>query len=236
MKVEASAIVTVGIPVIALLVIGLFIVGFVTAGRRLDHASPSLLFVLFGCVAWLAVPGVLAASGVLARFEMRPPPLGLVIGVHVLLAIVLALSPIGRRFAMGLPLAALIGAQAFRLPLEMVMHQAAREGVMPVQMSYSGWNFDIVTGASAIFVSELLAWGRMPRWGVVVWNAMGSLLLATIMGVAIASVPFIRAFGDAPERVNSWVAYFPFVWLATVMVPGAIFGHIVIARRLLAAS
>jgi len=58
--------------------------------------------------------------------------------------ILLARSSIGDRFARGLPLTYLVGFQVFRFPLELAMHRAYVEGVMPVQMSYSGRNFDIV--------------------------------------------------------------------------------------------
>jgi hypothetical protein len=44
----------------------------------------------------------------------------------------------------------------------------------------------------------------------------------------------IRAFGDAPEDVNSWVAHPPFVWLGAILVLAAIAGHVIVARRLLA--
>jgi hypothetical protein len=42
----------------------------------------------------------------------------------------------------------------------------------------------------------------------------------------------IRAFGDEPEHVNSFIAHFPFIWLGTVLVAAAAFGHVVIFRAL----
>jgi hypothetical protein len=144
------------------------------------------------------------------------------------------LSPIGGRLARRLPLAVLVGLQGFRLPLELCMHEAAREGVMPVQMTFTGLNFDIVTGASAVVLALWLATGQAPRALVVGWNALGALLLAAIGAIAVLSMPAIHAFGTAPERLNTWVGQFPFVWLPTVLVAFALAGHLVIARRLLA--
>ncbi|MDX1982954.1 MAG: hypothetical protein SFV51_21975 [Bryobacteraceae bacterium] len=83
------------------------------------------------------------------------------------------------------------------LPLELVMHHAAAEGRMPVQMSYSGWNFDIVTGITAI---------------------------------PVASTPVFAAFG--PDRLNTWIADAPFVWLPCVLVPAALLGHLLLWRKL----
>ncbi|RYD64187.1 MAG: hypothetical protein EOP84_32950 [Verrucomicrobiaceae bacterium] len=145
----------------------------------------------------------------------------------------LGLSKVGDRLVRGLSLPVLIGFQTFRLPLELVMHRAATEGVMPPQMSYSGWNFDILTGITAIFVGVLLFMGRMPRWGVWLWNIGGMALLAGIILIAGLSSPMVRAFGEEPARVNTWVAHFPFVWLPSVLVVAAIVGHVVITRKLL---
>lgn len=182
---------------------------------------------------WMAAWVLVARSGALLDFARRPPPMLLMMLATVAAGLGIGLSPLGRRLAHGLPLAALVGFQAFRLPLELIMDRAARAGVMPVQMSFEGWNFDIVTGASAILVAGLLATGRAPRALAVVWNVVGIALLANIGAIAVASTPLIHAFGTEPRQVNTWVAETPFVWLPTVFVALAIAGHVVTTRRLL---
>jgi NADH:ubiquinone oxidoreductase subunit 6 (subunit J) len=69
---------------------------------------------------------------------------------------------------------------------------------------------------------------------VVAWNALGIGLLAGIVVIAVASTPALHAFGREPSALNTFVAYVPFVWLPSVLVVGAIVGHIAITRRLLA--
>ncbi len=172
----------------------------------------------------------LAASGVLAQWHRVPPPFLPVIAVAVILAVVVASSAIGARAADQLSFAALVGFQSFRLPLELVMHRAASDGLMPVQMSFAGWNFDILTGLFAIPVAMLAARERAPRGLIVLWNLAGSVLLANIVSIAVASLPMFAAFG--PDRLNTWVADPPYVWLPGVLVPAALFGHILTWRKL----
>lgn len=180
--------------------------------------------------AWLLAVGGAAAAGRLA-FDGRPPTMMVLVAVTLVLAVTLGLSRLGGRIAAGVPLAALVGVQAFRLPLELMMHRAYTEGLMPVQMSYSGRNFDIVSGALAAVVAALLVAGRMPRWGVAAWNVVGSLLLLNIVAVAMLSTPTpLRVFADQPANV--WIAAFPWVYLPTVMVPAALAGHLIVFRRL----
>jgi hypothetical protein len=72
------------------------------------------------------------------------------------------------------PLAVLVGVQGFRLPLELLMHRAYAEGLMPVQMSYSGRNFDIVTGTTAWCSPRRSGSRRSAARGLVLaWNVMG---------------------------------------------------------------
>lgn len=182
-----------------------------------------------GTALWLALTASAAASGAL-RFTGTPPTMMLLMASVLALALGIGLSGTGKRLA-GLPLAALVGVHAFRFPLELLMHRAFEEGVMPGQMSYSGRNFDIVTGITAIVVAGLLAAGRMPGWGVRAWNWMGMALLLNVMVIANLSTPSpYRVFMNEPANV--WVARAPFVWLPAVMVLTALLGHIVLFRRL----
>ena len=139
-------------------------------------------------------------------------------------------SPLGTRLIRGLPLAALVGYQVFRFPLELLMHRAYVEGIMPEQMSYSGRNFDILTGISAGLLGLILLRSPVPRWVVHVWNVAGFALLVNIVTVALVSSPAFAWFGR--DRLNVFVLYPPFVWLPAVMVLAALMGHILVWRKL----
>lgn len=190
-----------------------------------------------GAVAWVAVTGAVAASGVLARWEKVPPPMLMLLAASVAATIALAWSRFGTKLAEDLPLWALVGYQAFRVAVEFMLHRAYEQGVIGVQMTWSGRNFDVVTGASALLIGLwLLARGEprpVPRAVVWTWNVLGLALLANIVVVAVLSMPTrLRAFDGPP---NAWVATFPYVWLPAVMVTAALLGHLLVARRLIRA-
>ena len=193
-------------------------------------------------LAWVAVfltvSAVLAGLGYLADMAARPPML-------VLLAVTAILATVWAAFRYAdaahrghADLAALVGFQAFRLPLELTMHRAAATGIMPIEFSFAGWNFDIVTGAVALglFFALQLGWvssARRIRQLVGLWNAWGICCLLIILGLAIATAPQVHFFGDAPSKNNTWVLFFPYVWLPVMLVPTAIFGHIRVTQILL---
>lgn len=230
---RASLFVTLGIGGLAVIVASGFVLAYSiaverTGGNRVHARMGARAAVL----AWMAMFAALAESGKLLRFDVRPPPLLLAMVSFLVSGVGLAMSRIGTTFARALPISWLVAAQSFRLPLEIVMHQAAREGVMPVEMSFSGYNFDIVTGITALVVGYLEHRGRSSDALVFAWNVLGSVLLTIIVSIAVLASPMVRAFGDEPEHVNTFIGRFPFIWLGTVLVASAAFGHVVIFRAL----
>src|SRR5689334_20307747 len=176
-----SNLVRFGIPAVALGLLGLLALGTFHAERRLG-SEPAVgrrraLLATAGMGAWMALLGGAAGSGALAHFDVRPPPMAVAFLGTVLLALAVALSRFGKRLALGLPFTALVGFQAFRLPLELVMHQAQAEGLMPSVMSFNGYNFDILSGISAALLGVWLLVGRPPRAALVAFNVLGSVLL-----------------------------------------------------------
>jgi hypothetical protein len=225
---ESSLFVRLAIPTLAVVVVAL--VGVAVA--RFGGARSGRRFAL-AAAGWLVFSAGLALSGYLSNWEARPPSLLLLIVPALALPSLLAFSRVGTTLAASVPVALLVGFHAFRLPLELVMQRAAVEGTMPPQMAFTGSNFDIVTGVSALLVGAAAAWGRAPRWLLLAWNTLGSGLLVAILVIAVASLPTFRAFGSEPGRVNTWVAYFPFVWLPAGLVSAAVLGHLLLWRRLL---
>jgi len=181
-------------------------------------------------VALMSLQYGLAANGVLHAWDRRPPPFFLLIAGTVALTLWLGFSRFGGLAAQDASMGLLIGIQMFRLPLELVMHRAATDGVMPMQMSYSGYNFDIWTGISAVLLAILAAAGKLPDRAARIWNICGSCLLLNVVIIAIASTPVFGLFG--PDRLNTWVADPPFVWLPGVLVPAALLGHVLLWRKL----
>lgn len=201
------------------------------AGEDADAVARRRRNTALGLAAWLTVTGGAAAGGLVSNFDRMPPPLMGLVAVSLVLSTTFAFSSVGALLARGLPLAVLVGFQAFRLPLELILHQLSLDGVLPVQMTYDGMNYDIATGVTAIVVALLAAWGRLPLLVLRLWNVLGLVLLLTIVTIAILSAPFpFRAFLNDPP--NTIVSTFPFVWLPTFLVQAAWVGHLLVLRRL----
>lgn len=190
--------------------------------RRADGPATR---VAIGLAVYLAITYAVGAAGLLSADS---PPIAL-LGPAFACSLWFALrSRAGDALAARAPLLALVGLQAYRLPLELLMHQWSREGALPVQMTLAGQNWDIITGAAALLVAPLAA---RSRGLVLAWNVLGLLLLINIVAVAVMSMPGpLRLFAADPPNVLVMRA--PYTWLPAFLVQVALAGHILVFRAL----
>lgn len=201
---------------------------FVLAVRHVDPARVNRatlgVLVLLGATAGLGRAGALS-------FETRPPTMMVALVALLVVTVVVARSELGRLLATGVPIALLVGYQAFRVPVELWLHSGYDQGIFPVQMTYSGLNFDIVSGITAAVMALLLHRGVVGRRAVAAWNVMGLALLLTIVTIALLSAPLpFQLFTDGPANV--YVTGFPGIWLPAVLVQAALLGHLLVFRWL----
>jgi hypothetical protein len=211
----------------------LFVLAVYVASRRtnLDRAIATrrALVAALSAAAWMAVTFAAARRGALHMWG--PPTMGPVLVSMLAIGIGIAISQLGKRMVVGIPIASLVGYQGFRVAVELLLHRAYVEGLMPVQMSYAGRNFDVVSGVTAIVLGAWLAAGNRSRRLVLLWNVLGTALLANIVVVALLSAPTpFRVFMNEPANV--WITRAPWVWLPAVMVLAAVMGHALVFRWL----
>ena len=217
---------------LVLCVTSMFVYAAVRMQRgRVDSSRGPFGVVALVFVFWLIVPAVLARQGAIDRYSPLPAPALVLVGLITIGTIVLAFSNVGSRMATTIPLSGLVGYQVFRVPVELILHALYTEGVVPVQMTYAGRNFDIVTGVSAAALGLWLWKRERPVWLVTAWNILGFALLLNIVTIAILStpVPFRYFMNDPPNLLPST---FPYVWLPTFLVQAALFGHLLVFRGL----
>jgi hypothetical protein len=202
----------------------------VGAGFRRAGAGPAVLVGVL--LLYLLIPGLLAREGRLDRYDPLPAPALLLIAGLTILTGALVVSPVGRRLAAGLGLGAVIALQAFRIPVELMLHRLYLEGAVPVQMTYAGRNLDVLTGVTGLLLGGwMLLRRRAPRAVVIGWNLLGLALLVNIIGIAVLSAPVpFRRFTDGPP--NLLPSTFPYVWLPSFLVQVALGSHLLVFRQL----
>ena len=190
---------------------------------------PVILLVL----VWIALQTVLSLNGFYLAFESVPPRMMAMIGPPLLMLAILFFTRWGRRYMDGLDAANLVAGQTARFPVELMLHGLFLVGYIPEAMTYSGMNFDILTGLTAPFIAYFgYRKQKLSRGALIAWNLIGLGLALSVVsrGILSAPTPFQQFSFDQP---NVAVFYFPFSMLPAVVVPLAFYGHAIALRQLL---
>ena len=102
---------------------------------------------------------------------------------------------------------------------------------IPFQMTFVGFNLDIVAGITALFAARVFyRKRRFFKPETVIWNVFGILLLINIVFITTVSTPAdFRIFMNEPS--SEIIATFPFIWIPTFIVPFALAMHIFSIRQ-----
>lgn len=179
--------------------------------------------------AWLALTGFFSYTAALHDFSRMPPRLPLLFGLAFIVIYFGSYFPAPSKLIESPGLVWLIGLQVFRVAVEIFLYLGHRVGFVPIQMTMEGRNFDVITGLTALPMAWLVAKKKAPRWLVYVWNTIGLGLLLNVVVIAVLSMPTpLRRFSNEPA--NTFVTYFPYVWLPLYLVQVAWMSHLLIFR------
>lgn len=225
------------LPTILFLAVTLFVFASIVQGlvvglRGIRHANyTSVLYgVILGMFAWLSALFILGTNGFFAEFESFPPRLVLALVVPIGILVFLSFNKAFGELLDHLKLAPLIYLQTFRVFVEIVLWLAYKDEICPKQMTFEGWNFDILAGITAPIAGFLaFGGGRYNKLLAIIWNVLGLVLLFNIIGIAILSIPQIGVLTPP----NTMLAYWPMVWLPGFVAPFAMMLHFFSIRQLL---
>ncbi len=199
--------------------------------RKLDQknqtarAGERTRVIMFWILVWLAAFSGAVATGYAEENPMPGIPM-LFLSI-VLTTVAFAFSPIGTRLSNEVAIQYLVLFQVFRLPLELVLHEWVSQGVIPRTMTWTGQNYDVLSGIIA-----LIAFPFSARYRVIarLANILGLAFLLNVMRVALYSSPIPFAWDIEPKL--QLLTHFPYALIGPVAIGGALLGHVLLFRRL----
>jgi hypothetical protein len=181
-------------------------------------------------VGWLVYAGILGYSGVVAAQLLGIPGiLVLLAPVLVFVAVVLVRSPGGRYVALRIPVPLLIGLQAFRVGVELILHKLWEVGAVPHLLTLSGGNVEMLIGLSAPAMAWISLKGDNGRRIAVGWGVLGLLSLINVASRAVLTSPGPLHLLHA-EVPNVAMGMFPFSFIPGFMAPLAVMLHVLALR------
>lgn len=219
----------------ALMVILISIMGKNAISKTVsDEASrQKMLFLLVGgLIFWQLYQLAIGASGFLTDFSLPPKFLFcLVLPAFLFTGIFLAKNK-KKDWIMAIPEAWLTYIQSFRIIVETLFVYSVSAGVLHPIVTIEGYNFDMIFGASAIFMWLFTYKIKLlPKSILILWNYLGIAVLISVVFLFVSAVYFPNIWGQT-EMMPKAFATAPYVLVAGFLMPSAIFIHVLSIIRL----
>ena len=184
---------------------------------------------LFG--GWTITLTLLAYNGIFADLSHLPPRPVIAMFIPLPIILAFALSKTGTAIIRQIPAYWLVYLQSFRVFVEILLWQAFLNAKLPVQMTFEGGNFDILTGIVSLPAGYFIAKNKHSSQKIsLAFNIVGIVLLLNILVIALLSMPTpLRYFMNEPANVI--VGEIPYIFLPGVLVPVAYGLHILSLRK-----
>lgn len=193
----------------------------------------NFLIIFFG---WLMFIYTWSRFGIFRNFDLFPTNAIPVIIIPLITILVFAFSKTVKEMLPHIHQENLIGMQVFRFYVEVLLWALFASELLPVQMTFEGRNFDVITGVTAVLlttrISGFVLLNKLSKSWIILWNILGLALLINIVAIAIRSMPTpFRYFTNEPA--NTIVTEFPISLLPAFLVPLAYLLHILSIRKAL---
>ncbi len=210
-----------------------FIVITILTVAQFYKASNNSKNVLIILGIWMFLQMFVGLTGFYTNTTAFPPRLILLALPTIIFIVALFSNKSGRSFIDSLNLKDLTLLHTARIFVELVLFGLFAAKAVPKIMTFEGSNFDIFAGLTApiiyYFGFVIKNSGKMP---LILWNLVCIVLLINIVSIAVLSAPtFLQKYGF--EQPNIAIAYFPFLWLPSVVVPLVLFSHLAALRQLI---
>lgn len=205
-----------------MLAFSLYLLKYATNPQRLRKNASLLLFI------WVSYVIAMTFTGILDNLAMPPKaPIFIIIPAFIIAFI----STTRKGFQSVLdntPKHVPILIQSFRIIVELLIYGAFIDGFFPERVTFEGLNYDILMGIIALPVGFLVLKGIAKRTAMLVFNIVGLMVLG-LTGYAFVTSFYFSDFVSASGEIA--LVKPPFILLPGVLLPFAIFYHIVSIKQ-----
>lgn len=195
-----------------------------TDNKRVNGITVKTIIAIAG---WLIYIVVLTNSGALANTGLPPRiPILVVFPVFIFIGWLFTSKRNSELIAAvpdGLP----VYLQSFRIVVELLLLEAYRQHVLPRSATFEGYNFEVVTGITAVVVGYIgYTRALLPKWVLLTWNITGLATLAIVVFIIISHAYLPGLWHDNEQFSMKDFATLPYMLLAGFLMPLAVFMHI----------
>ncbi|MCB0279875.1 MAG: hypothetical protein KDD94_10250 [Calditrichaeota bacterium] len=221
-------IVEIGYYGLSLFMIGLFPVILRKADTDLLIIKRLTRIYFIWIISWLIYVTILSVSGILITLDL-PPRMPLLIVLPALISIYFYTRMTDfKNILTHLHLSIPVLVQSFRIFVELLIFGTFTIGILPQRVTFEGINFDILVGITAIIIAYFIYKRKLTKPVVIVWNILSLCILSVTVFAFISSFYFLDLVDT--QQLEQFLSM-PFILLPAVLLPFAIFYHLLSIKQ-----
>lgn len=220
------------------ILLAIFLIGIILratvhlADSSANYKNLPLSMTIFIAV-WLIYLSILSYTEVLTDFSL-PPRVPLLVITPIMGLMIFSLFKKTTSDLVAITSVSwLIYIQGFRIIVELIIWGAYSEGVVPLQTTFEGYNFDIIIGLTAVPLAYYARKEKISRLTLMIWNIVGLLILGNTIRFFLFSVYFPEFLGQESAMVTEDFVTLPYLLIAGMFMPLAVYIHALSIKQLL---
>jgi len=184
----------------------------------------TLGIIIITLLTWVTAQFALSKTGFYLDLSLPPRiPLFMIVPLFLFTAIFL-FSNKRSKILNAIPIHLPVAYQSFRAFIEVLFYFTFLKGILPVQVTFEGANYDVLLGISAIFMGIYASRASASKKALIAWNVLGIGVVAFAAFTFITSFYFPSFWGNT--EISQEFNQFPFLLLPAFFMPSAIFMHV----------
>jgi len=212
---------------IILIILIVYNYGLKKLGLAKKEIHKRLIYVAIGLLIWLTYIYFISNSGFLSDFSLPPRfPIFTIFPLFIFTGLVLYNNRNSEIFK-AIPLPWAIYFQSFRIVVESLFVATVTAGLLHKEVTIEGYNFDMVFALSAPIIGFLIFKANLlPKKIALLWNYLGLAVLVSVIFVFTTTTFAPSLWGSETPLSPPDMVRFPYVLVASFLMPVAVFVHI----------
>ena len=214
--------------ILVILIIGYaYHYGLNNIGLAKKEINKHIFYLALGFLFWLTYIFLIAKSGFLADYSLPPRfPIFTIFPLFIFTGVILYKNRNSEIFK-AIPLSWPIYFQSFRIVVESLFVGTVAAGLLHKEVTIEGYNFDMVFALSAPIIGFLIFKANLlPKKIALLWNYLGLTVLVSVIFVFTTTTFAPSLWGSETPLSPLDMVNFPYVLVASFLMPAAVFVHI----------
>jgi hypothetical protein len=176
---------------------------------------------------------VASTTGMIDDFSLPPKlPIFIIIPAFLFIGILITRNDTSQVLKY-LPVYLLIGFQGFRIIVELIIWLAYKDGIIAIEATFEGGNYDVLIGITAIPIAFYTYKERLSKGLLIFWNIAGLFILANTVKIFLFSAYFPQFIGLENNIIDFSFMHPPLIFIAGLYMPIAVLFHGLSLKQLL---